>query len=106
MYGLPDQAIGKINEVFARYPAIEKAILYGSRAKGTEKKGSDIDLTLMGTLSFQDLLHIETALDDLLLPWMIDLSIFADIENPALVDHINRVGCVLYQRAVDTRKAS
>ncbi|MDR0879029.1 MAG: nucleotidyltransferase domain-containing protein [Treponema sp.] len=96
MYGLPDGAVEKINKVFEKYSAIEKAVLYGSRAKGTYKNGSDIDLTLFGHVTFQELLRIETELDDLLLPWMIDLSIYKHIDNPALIDHIGRVGLVFF----------
>ena len=47
-HGLPSQTVEKIHTVFSRFPAIEKAVLYGSRAKGTHKTGSDIDLTLYG----------------------------------------------------------
>ena len=98
--GLPESAIHKICAVFARYPQVEKAILYGSRAKGTYRNGSDIDLTLCGaadlTLSVQH--RIANELDDLLLPYMIDLSIFHDISDPDLMEHIQRVGTPMYER--------
>ncbi|MBU0464798.1 MAG: nucleotidyltransferase domain-containing protein [Proteobacteria bacterium] len=48
LYGLKNQVIEKINQIFARCQEVEKVILYGSRAKGNHKKGSDIDLTLIG----------------------------------------------------------
>jgi predicted nucleotidyltransferase len=98
IYGLPERAVEKINSVFVFHDSIKKAILYGSRAKGTYKNGSDIDITLFGTLSFQELLRIETELDDLLLPWMIDLSLYDQIDNQSLRDHIERVGKVFYAR--------
>lgn len=89
--------IDAINHVFAAYPAIEKAILYGSRAKGTYRPGSDIDLTIVGpSVTDQQMLEIETRLDDLLLPYTIDLSSFHAIHNPDLIDHINRVGVIFY----------
>ena len=47
-HGLPEHVLQKIRAVFARYPQVERAILYGSRAKGSHKNGSDIDLTLCG----------------------------------------------------------
>jgi predicted nucleotidyltransferase len=102
MYGLPERALDKINSVFLSHNNIKKAVLYGSRAKGTYKNGSDIDITLFGVLSFQELLRIETELDDLLLPWMIDLSLYEQIDNPALREHIERVGKVFY---VDCRQS-
>ena len=97
MYGLKDKHIKAINSVFSKYPQIEKAILYGSRAKGKYRNGSDIDLTLAGNdLDLSTLLRIETELDDLLLPYKIDLSILHKIENQDLIDHINRSGIVFY----------
>ncbi|MCS6796683.1 MAG: nucleotidyltransferase domain-containing protein, partial [Raineya sp.] len=47
-YGLPNSAIEAIQKVFSKYPEIEKVILYGSRAMGNYRVGSDIDLTLCG----------------------------------------------------------
>jgi predicted nucleotidyltransferase len=100
-YGLDDRVIGRIRAAFSRYPEIEKAILYGSRAKGTYKNGSDIDLTLTGDrLNTSILSRLGTELDDLLLPFSFDLSILADIANADLVDHIKRVGTVVYQKTV------
>lgn len=93
MYGLEREDIQKISQVFKNHAAIEKVILYGSRAKGNYRHNSDIDLTLVGPeLSFSELLEIEAELDDLLLPYKIDLSIYHKIENQDLVAHIDRVG--------------
>jgi predicted nucleotidyltransferase len=99
MYGLPDGAVKKINNVLAKYSTVEKAVLYGSRVKGTYKNGSDIDLTLFGQITFQELLRIETELDDLLLPWLFDLSIYDHIDNPALIEHIDRVGLIFFSKS-------
>ncbi len=98
-YGLPKTAIEKIGAVFSRFPAIEKAVLYGSRAKGNFKAGSDIDLTLHGVTLTSDLRStIASELDDLLLPYTIDLSIFDDLNHVKLREHIERVGVVFYER--------
>lgn len=98
-FGLPPAAVEKIRIVFARHPQVEKAVLYGSRAKGNYKNGSDIDLTLYGDgLNLGILLKILNELDDLLLPWLIDLSIFSTIDHAELREHIERVGKVFYQR--------
>lgn len=100
MYGLKEKDIQKVNGVFTEYPQIVKAILYGSRAKGNFRNGSDIDLTLLGEgLTLSLLFALENDLDDLLLPYKIDLSIFQKIENPDLLAHIERVGCDFYQKA-------
>jgi len=95
--GLSAHTVDKINAVFARYPSIEQAILYGSRAKGTFRNGSDIDLTLKGeNISQSELSRIENELDDLLLPHKIDLSLLRQIDNQNLIGHIERVGVVFY----------
>jgi type I restriction enzyme S subunit len=99
-YGLTDTTVENICAVFARFPEIEKAVLYGSRAKGNFKTGSDIDLTLFGEALTSDLCStIASALDDLLLPYTIDLSIFDELNHAKLREHIERVGVVFYKRA-------
>ena len=72
--GLPDADLTAIRQVLASHPEVEAAILYGSLAR------------------------IDADLDDLLLPWMIDLSCHASIHHPALLAHIERAGLVLYRR--------
>jgi predicted nucleotidyltransferase len=83
-----------------KYPQVEKAILYGSRAKGDYKNGSDIDLTLLGGdgLTLKVLYRIMDEIDDLLLPYTFDLSIYANIGDPDVIAHIQRVGVTFYQK--------
>lgn len=98
-FGLKVSEIDKINKVFASYPEINEVILYGSRAKGNYKPGSDIDLSLKGNkLTHQLLNKISNHIDDLLLPYICELSIYHQIDNPALLAHINRVGKVFYKK--------
>ena len=103
-YGLSDGVIERMNAVFSRWPEVEQVILYGSRAKGTYRDGSDIDLTIVGdALSQSHLLKIANELDDLLLPYKIDLSLLRQIEDKALLEHVRRVGVVFYERASSDR---
>ncbi len=98
--GLPEAAITAIRQVLASHPEVEAAILYGSRALGRHRPASDIDLTLTGpAISAAALVRIDADLDDLLLPWMIDLSWLASIHHPALLAHIERAGVELYRCA-------
>jgi len=98
-FGLKECTITAIQSVFKKYPEIEQALLYGSRAKGTHRNGSDIDLTLLGDgLTYSLLNRIETEIDDLLLPYTLDLSLYSSIDNADLLDHIQRVGKLFYQR--------
>lgn len=98
-FGLKEQSIEAIRAVLAAHPSVKKALLYGSRAKGTFKAGSDIDLTLCGAaLTLKELGDIAEELDDLLLPYQIDLSIFDRLDHAGLREHIERVGVVFYRR--------
>jgi predicted nucleotidyltransferase len=98
-FGLSDMTIEKICDVLSRHPSVEKAVLYGSRAKGTFRLGSDIDLSLHGKkITLQELGDIDSELDDLLLPYTIDLLVFDVLEHVKLREHIERVGKVLYQK--------
>ena len=98
-FGLPESAIQAIQQVLAAHPEVEQAIVYGSRAMGRQRPASDIDLTLIGpAISAASLARIDADLDDLLLPWMIDLSCLASIHHPALLAHIERAGLELYRR--------
>lgn len=97
-YGLPEAAIGAIQQVLAAHPQVQQAILYGSRAIGSQRQASDIDLTLVGAaINSRTMAQIDAELDDLLLPWMIDLSRHSDLSHPPLLDHIERVGQVFYR---------
>ncbi len=99
-HGLSETTLERIREVLAHHAAVEKAVLYGSRALGTQRPGSDIDLTLLGNDLDQTLLaRIDEELDDLLLPYQMDLSFFPNLTHSGLLDHIRRVGLVLYERS-------
>lgn len=98
-YGLPERTVAQICAVLAQNPAVDRAVLYGSRAKGNYKPGSDIDLTLFGVgLTSRLCATIAESLDDLLLPYTIDLSVFAELKHPELEAHIQRVGVVFFER--------
>lgn len=97
--GLPASVIKKIIGVFSSFPEIEQVLLYGSRAKGNYREGSDIDLCIRGHKIESSLLsHIEAKLDDLFLPYKIDLALQHDIQNQRLLDHIERMNTVFYRQ--------
>ena len=98
-FGLKKEIIDQINSVFAKYSQIEKAIIYGSRSMGSFKNGSDIDFTLEGEeLNLPLINKISLDLDDLFLPYTFDISIFKQINNPDLIEHIERVGAIFYEK--------
>ena len=90
---LPPEVFNKLRCLFGRYSNIESVILFGSRAMGTHRENSDIDLCLLGNhLNLTDKLKIENDIDDLLLPWKVDLVLYHGIDNPKLLQHIQAVG--------------
>lgn len=100
-FGLKEHQIASIHQCFKNFEGIVEVIIYGSRAKGDFRNGSDIDLSIIddGRLTFRDLLQIQVQLDELMLPWKMDISLLKQIDNDELVDHIERVGKVFYRRS-------
>ena len=98
-FGLKKLQFDQIASVFSNHEEIETVILYGSRAKGCQKQYSDIDITIVSDkINLTSLQKIEIELDDLMLPYKFDVSIYKTIENKELLDHINRVGKIIYKR--------
>jgi len=96
-FGLTERALALLRSLFSGDPRIERAIVYGSRAKGNFLPGSDIDITLDAPgMDYDDFLRLCASLDDLMLPWTVDLSLLSQIDNPDLLDHIARVGQPLW----------
>lgn len=99
-FGLKETTLDAIVAVLQEFSGVEKAIIYGSRAMENYKYNSDIDLTLIGSgLGLTELFRIENELDDLLLPYQIDLSLFHQIDNPDLINHIQEHGKLLFERS-------
>jgi predicted nucleotidyltransferase len=97
-HGLSDETVGRIKEILKRFPAVERALLFGSRAKGTHRTGSDIDLALVGDLDWRIVGRVYDALDDLLLPHRFSLIVYDEKTDPEVSAHIARVGIPLFQR--------
>ena len=97
--GLKSSDLEKIQLIFKEHLEIDKVIIYGSRAKGNYNPYSDIDITLVGSIDLTSQNKIENELDDLLLPYKFDVSIFNKIENPDLIEHIKRAGRIIYTKA-------
>ncbi len=99
-FGLSAKTTEQVRAILRRCPQVEAAIVYGSRAKGTQARGSDIDLALVGAVTHDALLKIAGELDDSLIPHRVDLAIWNNITDSALRDHIQRRGQVFYRREV------
>jgi predicted nucleotidyltransferase len=99
-HGLAGATISQINGVLEGFPEVTRAILFGSRAKGTHTRGSDIDLALVGdNLDWRSAGRIDSALDDLPLPYRFSLIVFGERTDPEVAAHIRRVGILFFDRA-------
>ena len=99
-YGLQQRDLTEIINTLEQYPEVKETIIFGSRAKGNYKKGSDVDISLTGneidsniisTISYH--LNEESSL-----PYYFDVVHFEEISEVKLTEHINRVGCLFYSR--------
>ncbi|MDR2399465.1 MAG: nucleotidyltransferase domain-containing protein [Endomicrobium sp.] len=99
-YGLSERTLTTLNNIFKKYSGLEKVILYGSRAKGDYKSGSDIDITLETdtTFTYQDLTRIYGDFDNSDIPYSVDVSLYKNLDSQALKEHIKRVGKAIYKK--------
>ena len=98
LIGIDKGELRSIVRIIKKCAKIEEAILFGSRAKGNFSKGSDLDIALKGTnIELNDILNLLIELDDLYLPYKIDLIIYKRIKEDALIEHIDRVGITLFK---------
>ncbi len=49
-------------------------------------------------LSRSDINKLYLSIDDSLLPYQFDISIFTALKNTALIEHINRIGITIYEK--------
>jgi predicted nucleotidyltransferase len=94
--GLSSRETELMREVFRRHPEISEVILYGSRAKGTCKPQSDVDLVVQGDIDDLRAEAIAAEMDELPLPYRFDVRAYADIQSAALRDDILRAGVTVY----------
>lgn len=97
-FGLSQESLELIQKTLSEFKEIDSAIIYGSRAMGNFREGSDIDISLKGKgLNLKIQTTLMNDLDDLLLPYTFDISIYHQISNEDLKDHIDRVGIPIYK---------
>ncbi|MBI2026299.1 MAG: nucleotidyltransferase domain-containing protein [Deltaproteobacteria bacterium] len=97
-FGLPQEMVHKIHSVFSQAKKIKRVRVFGSRALGHYREGSDIDLAVDAhDLNLDDILTLRLQLEDILFPYRIDLVDVARIDEKELRAHIERVGKVIYE---------
>ena len=98
-YGLSEKNIHRIQQIFPLFPEVDAVVLFGSRARGQFRAGSDIDLALKGaSIQLKTLLRISRMMDDLMLPIRFDLLIYQYVSDTSLLRQIDEEGILLYQK--------
>lgn len=87
---------------FSKYEEVEHVVLFGSRAKGNYKPGSDIDLAIKGkNCSSKLVLNLSAYLnEELPIPYFIDLINYNSLNHRGLKEHIDRVGIIFYGKSL------
>lgn len=100
-FGLRESDLAYINEVLNKYDVIDKTVIFGSRAKGNYKPGSDIDLALSGNhINFDTVAKVKYELEEKGgLPYFVDVVDYSHLNHEGLKEHIDRVGVVLFERS-------
>ena len=96
--------IDKIREVCSRFPAIERAYLFGSFARGTYSDTSDVDIRLdistSRTFNLRDLEHFSKQVEQLT-GRPADVVTARTIKNTALREAIERDKELIYERKAE-----
>lgn len=99
-YGISEKSYFLLLNTFSKYPEIEEVILFGSRAKGNYKKGSDIDLAIKGEYCNKQIaMNINGFVnEELSTPYHVDIISYNELDNDNLKEHVNRVGKIFYKK--------
>jgi predicted nucleotidyltransferase len=98
MFGIYPKTVEILNHIFHKYDSIDEVILYGSRAKGNYSEGSDIDLSIKGSVSQDELYQILEEIDESSTPYLFDISIYHKLQSESLKEHIDRIGKTFYKK--------
>lgn len=97
-FGLTNAQIKVVRSVFKRFPEIKKVMILGSRAMGNFKKGSDVDLAIMGNVKTEIVAEISMILnEETTLPYLFDVIHYESISNEELKRHVDEYGTVFYE---------
>lgn len=97
-FGLSERSANTLLEIFKKYPEVIEVWIFGSRAKGNYKTGSDIDLAIMkGKVSQKIIANILSECEESSLPNRVDLIDFHALKTKEFIEHISRVGKVFYK---------
>ena len=100
-FGIADKSYHLLLDTFSKYPEVEQVVLFGSRAKGNYKKGSDIDLSIKGkNCKLETALNISAIINERLpIPYHVDVINYATLHHKELKEHIDRVGILFFSQS-------
>lgn len=97
MFGLNERDMKTIQSILLLFPEFKQIKLFGSRAKGSNKPGSDIDLAIMDEgINESRIMKLKEAFDESSLPYHVDILHYPSLTQEALKEHINRVGVSIF----------
>ena len=105
-FGIYDKSFTLIRESLAEFPEIEKAVIFGSRAMGNYKKGSDIDIVICGeNVNHNTISRLHGKLnEELPVPYFVDIINYNSITLKELKEHIENSGKIIYEKNSDHLK--
>ena len=98
-FGLPERTINELLEYFKTKPEVEKVVIFGSRAKGNYKNGSDIDFAIW-TDNHKTFFHYAEELDELPTPYKFDVVDFKELSHEGMIESINNFGKLFYKKSI------
>lgn len=105
--GLTKKQSDTLLTILNRYSVVDDALLFGSRAKGNFKPGSDIDLAVKGKdITRRTVACLNADFEGSDLPYFVDVVHYDRISNAALREHIDRVGIPLNTINTDKEQKS
>ena len=104
-FGLTERDMQTFQKIFSAFPDVKEVQIFGSRAKGNYKNGSDIDLAIVNDdFNSNTLAKLAGEFEESSLPYKVDIVAMKYLKLHELIDHINRVGVVFYKRTNSENK--
>jgi predicted nucleotidyltransferase len=99
MFGITEKSFRLIIDTLKQYPEIQKTILFGSRALGNYKNGSDIDIAIVGkNIDLGFCIKLSAHFNQKLpIPYKVDIINYILLKNSGLKQHIDNKGIVIYE---------
>ena len=98
MFGIYPKSFAVLQKIFSNHVNVSEVKIYGSRAKGNYREGSDIDLVITDDIEYSELYSIISEIEESIIPYLVDISVYSQLNSESLKEHINRVGKIFYKK--------